>query len=217
MRTAILDLNGFMGGIAGVAGSLFELPEGTKTPNANILLGASYGIADFQIKGIEHRNGGDITKLTADATIALFEELEDVTEGGFGGNNFKFRLTAANDSFHQTNSPNSDHTKGWKIDFTVTPKEGSVSNRDIEYIFDILKLLGEGSFQVTYKGNQIASITHFPRETLRAEKVGEDGEVKNYLYSADWAKVTKNSTLKKFPVFGSGGQNEIYIIKRYVK
>lgn len=142
--TAILDLNGFMGDIAGVTGPAFELPEGTKTPNANYMKRKANGIADFQIKGNEHKNGGDVTELTAYATIALFEELEDVTEGGFGGNNFKFKLTAANDSFHQSNSPNSGHTKGWKIDFTVIPIEGSVSNRDIEYIFDILKLLGEG-------------------------------------------------------------------------
>ena len=93
---------------------------------------------------------------------------------------------------------------------------GLLKPKDLRRVCQDLKLLGEGSFQVTYKGNQIASITHFPRETLRAEKVGEDGEVKNYLYSADWSKVTKNSTLKKFPVFGSGAKNEIFIVRRYV-
>ena len=73
-----------------------------------------------------------------------------------------------------------------------------LKKKDLRRVCQDLKLLGEGSFQVTYQGKKIKSITHFPRETLRAEKVGEDGEVKNYLYSADWSKVTKNSTLKKF-------------------
>ena len=88
--------------------------------------------------------------------------------------------------------------------------------KDLRRVCQDLKLLGEGAFQVTYKGNQIANITHFPRETLRAEKCGEDGEIKNYLYAADWSKVTKQTVLKKFPVFGSGAKNEIFIVRRYV-
>ena len=42
-----------------------------------------------------------------------------------------------------------------------------------------LKLLGEAAFQITYNKNKISAITHFPRETLRAEKMNEKGEVKN--------------------------------------
>jgi len=80
-----------------------------------------------------------------------------------------------------------------------------------------LKLLGEASFQITYKGKQISKITHFPRETLRAEKMNDNGEIENYYYSPDWTKVDKNTELKKIPVFGSKGTgNEIYIVKRYV-
>ena len=88
--------------------------------------------------------------------------------------------------------------------------------KDLRRVCQDLKLLGEGAFQVTYKGKEIDSITHFPRETLRAEKVGDNGEINNYLYSADWSKVKRNSVLKKFPVFGSGAKNEIYIVRRYV-
>ena len=79
-----------------------------------------------------------------------------------------------------------------------------------------LKLLGEASIQVSYKGNQIGKLSHFPRETLRAEKMNDDGEIKNYYYAPDWTKVKKNTELKKIPVFGSGAKNEIFIIKRYV-
>ena len=91
-----------------------------------------------------------------------------------------------------------------------------VKPHDLRNVCQDLKLLGEASFQITYNGNKISAITHFPRETLRAEKMNDNGEVKNYFYSADWTKVNKNTKLKKFPVFGSGAQNEIFIIKRYV-
>ena len=91
-----------------------------------------------------------------------------------------------------------------------------IKPHDLRNVCQDLKLLGEASFQITYNGSKISAITHFPRETLRAEKMNDKGEVKNYFYSADWSKVTKNTKLKKFPVFGSGAQNEIYIIKRYV-
>ena len=80
-----------------------------------------------------------------------------------------------------------------------------------------LKMLGEASLQVTYKGKKVDTVSHFPRETLRAEKMDDSGEVKNYYYSADWSKVTTNTKLTKIPVFGSKGTgNEIFIIKRYI-
>jgi hypothetical protein len=91
-----------------------------------------------------------------------------------------------------------------------------IKNDCLRKVCQDLKLLGEASFQVTYTGNKISAITHFPRETLRAEKMNDKGEIKNYYYAPDWTKVQRNSKLKKFPVFGSGAQNEIYIIKRYV-
>ena len=91
-----------------------------------------------------------------------------------------------------------------------------VKPNDLRNVCQDLKLLGEAAFQITYNGNKISAITHFPRETLRAEKMNDKGEIKNYFYSSDWSKVNRNTKLKKFPVFGSGAQNEIFIIKRYV-
>ena len=91
-----------------------------------------------------------------------------------------------------------------------------VKPNDLRNVCQDLKLLGEAAFQITYNGSKISAITHFPRETLRAEKMNDKGEIKNYFYSADWSKVKQNTKLKKFPVFGSGAQNEIFIIKRYV-
>jgi hypothetical protein len=91
-----------------------------------------------------------------------------------------------------------------------------LKKKDLRRVCQDLKLLGEGAFQVTYQGNKIKSITHFPRETLRAEKCNEEGDIEAYYYSADWKDVTRNTTLKRFPVFGSGAQNEIFIVRRYV-
>lgn len=91
-----------------------------------------------------------------------------------------------------------------------------LKKKDLRRVCQDLKLLGEGAFQVTYQGKKIKSITHFPRETLRAEKCNEEGEIEAYFYSADWENVNRNTKLKRFPVFGSGSQNEIFIVRRYV-
>ena len=80
-----------------------------------------------------------------------------------------------------------------------------------------LKMLGEAALQVTYKAGKINKVTHFPRETLRAEKCDENGDVKNYYYSADWTKVNNATELTKIPVFGTSNKgNEIKIIRRYI-
>jgi len=80
-----------------------------------------------------------------------------------------------------------------------------------------LKMLGEASLQVSYKGKKIASISHFPRETLRAEKMNDKGQIENYFYAPDWTKVTPATELTKMPVFGSKNSgNEIYVIKKYI-
>jgi hypothetical protein len=80
-----------------------------------------------------------------------------------------------------------------------------------------LKMLGEASLQVSYKGKKVASVSHFPRETLRAEKMNDKGQIDNYYYAPDWTKVTQATELTKMPVFGSKNSgNEIYVIKKYI-
>ena len=80
-----------------------------------------------------------------------------------------------------------------------------------------LKMLGEASLQVSYKGKKVASVLHFPRETLRAEKMNDKGQIENYYYAPDWTKVTQATELTKMPVFGSKNSgNEIYVIKKYI-
>jgi len=81
-----------------------------------------------------------------------------------------------------------------------------------------LKLLGEASFQVLYNDKQVARAEHFPRQTLRAEKCNDDGEIEAYYYFHDWAKIKPNDKPKRIAAFGfgNGTEPEIKIIKRYL-
>ena len=81
-----------------------------------------------------------------------------------------------------------------------------------------LKLLGEGSFQVLYKKGQVVRAEHFPRQTLRAEKCNDDGEIEAYYYHPNWKDVKRSDTPKRIAAFGFGNGNEpeIKIVKKYV-
>ena len=81
-----------------------------------------------------------------------------------------------------------------------------------------LKLLGEASFQVLYKDGQVARAEHFPRQTLRAEKCNEDGEIEAFYYHNDWSKIKPSDKPKRIAAFGfgNGTEPEIKIIKRYL-
>lgn len=81
-----------------------------------------------------------------------------------------------------------------------------------------LKLLGEGAFQVLYKKGQVVRAEHFPRQTLRAEKCNEDGEIEAYYYHPKWKDVKRSDKPQRIAAFGFGNGNEpeIKIIKKYV-
>ena len=81
-----------------------------------------------------------------------------------------------------------------------------------------LKLLGEGSIQVLYKDKKVVKGEHFPRQTLRAEKCNEDGQIEAYYYYHDWAKLKRSDKPKRIASFGfgNGTEPEIKIIKKYV-
>ena len=80
-----------------------------------------------------------------------------------------------------------------------------------------LKLLGEASFQVIYQNNKVVKAEHFPRQTLRPEKM-IDGDIRAYYYSPDWANMKKSDKAERIAAFGFGNQTEpeIKIVKRYV-
>ena len=81
-----------------------------------------------------------------------------------------------------------------------------------------LKLLGEGSMQIIYKNGKVYKAEHFPRQTLRAEKCNEDGQIEAYYYHHNWSKIKPSEQPKRIPAFGygNGKESEIKMIKRYV-
>jgi len=84
-----------------------------------------------------------------------------------------------------------------------------------------LKAMGQAAFQVIYnkQKTKIVQVEHFPIETLRMEKMNDDGEVEGYYYSKDWTKIRKKGFEPiRIPAFGYGDKSEgleIYCIKPY--
>ena len=80
------------------------------------------------------------------------------------------------------------------------------------------KMLGMAALQVTYDKRLVKKVTHFPMQTLRAEKCNEDGEVEAWYYHPDWSKIKPSDQPKRIPAFGFGGKkgNELYIVSSYV-
>lgn len=81
-----------------------------------------------------------------------------------------------------------------------------------------LKLLGEASFQVLYKDGKVVRSEHFPRQTLRAEKCNEDGDIEAYYYHPDWGNKKPADKPQRIAAFGfgNGKEPEIKIVKKYV-
>ena len=84
-----------------------------------------------------------------------------------------------------------------------------------------LKALGQAAFQVIYNKDKskIVQVAHMPIETLRMEKMNEDGEITGYYYSKDWTKIRKRGYEPvRIPAFGHGAKGEaleIFCIKPY--
>ena len=84
-----------------------------------------------------------------------------------------------------------------------------------------LKAMGQAAMQVIYNKDKtkIVQVEHMPIETLRMEKMNEDGEVCGYYYSKDWTKIRKKGYEPvRIPAFGHGEKSEgleIYCIKPY--
>ena len=84
-----------------------------------------------------------------------------------------------------------------------------------------LKAMGQAAMQVIYNKDKtkIVQVEHMPIETLRMEKMNDDGEVTGYYYSKDWTKIRKKGFEPiRIPAFGYGEKGEgleIYCIKPY--
>ena len=80
-------------------------------------------------------------------------------------------------------------------------------------------LLGQGCLQLSYnkKKTKILKVSHFPMETLRANKA-VNGVIKKWHYFPNWSKKTQGQKTKTIPSYGCGTDkelNELYIFKPY--
>ena len=93
-----------------------------------------------------------------------------------------------------------------------------LKNKDLFRVVQDYVILGEGAFQITYNTQRrIEKLTYFPRQTLRAEKCNDKGEIEAYYYHPDWKEYRKRDDLKRIPVYGTSNElNEIFIVKKYV-
>ena len=93
-----------------------------------------------------------------------------------------------------------------------------LKKKDLFRVVQDFVILGEGAFQITYnRERKIEKLTYFPRQTLRAEKCNDKGEIEAYYYHPNWIDYKKSDDLKRIPVFGTSKElNELFIVKKYV-
>ena len=93
-----------------------------------------------------------------------------------------------------------------------------LSDRDLKNVIMDRKMLGMASMQVSYKGGKVKKLTHFPMNTLRAEKCDEEGNIRAWYYHPNWSEYKPSDEPLRIPSygFGNGKENELYIIKPYV-
>jgi len=94
-----------------------------------------------------------------------------------------------------------------------------LKDEEVKKIVNDYKLLGQGAVQVVYNKSKtrITSLTHFPMETLRAEKADE-GKIRAYYYHPKWSEYKPSDSPKRIPTFSNGKDNELrelYVIKPY--
>lgn len=81
-----------------------------------------------------------------------------------------------------------------------------------------LKLMGQCAIQVIYTKDRqkIAQLEHFPVETLRAEKMNDEGIVPAYYYWKDWSTIRMGDEPLRIPAYGTSKEPiEIYYIRPY--
>lgn len=95
-----------------------------------------------------------------------------------------------------------------------------ISGKELRKIVVDRKKLGQAAVKVSYNKSKtkVIAISHFPMETLRAEKADSKGVIKAYYYHPKWSDVKPSDEPKRIPTFGNGSKSqrvEIYIIKPY--
>ena len=89
---------------------------------------------NYEEKGEEISNGGDITADMAKYGIAVLEKIKEMYP------NIKVRVTGGNDKYHQSLDYNSRHKEGKALDLTISPD----SQQNINNILKILQGFSAG-------------------------------------------------------------------------
>ena len=103
------------------------------TPNADLLRSAILNL-NYEEKGDEIANGGDITADMAKYGIAVLEKIKEIYP------NIKVRVTGGNDKYHQSLDYNSRHKAGKALDFVISP----VNQQNVDGIVKILQGFSAG-------------------------------------------------------------------------
>lgn len=95
---------------------------------------------------------------------------------------------------------------------------GLTTEEEIRKIVFDYKIFGNAAIQCVFNEDRskIIGFYHLPVDTLRAEKVNDQGEIAGYLYSADWSN--RKSPVTRIPAFGSDEwENDVQVIylKKY--
>jgi len=91
--------------------------------------------------------------------------------------------------------------------------------KEIKRLINDYYLLGQGALQISYSKDKktILKVSHYPMETLRAEKASK-GVIKAYYYHPKWSDIKSSDKPKRIPTFGNGSDdqlNELYVFKPY--
>lgn len=81
-----------------------------------------------------------------------------------------------------------------------------------------LKLMGQAAFQVIYtkQGRSVAQVEHMPIQTIRAEKMSDEGDIDGYYYCADWSKLKPSEKPDRYSAFGTSNDAiELLVIRPY--
>ena len=94
------------------------------------------------------------------------------------------------------------------------------NGRQIKRVVNDYYMLGQGVLQLSYNKSKtkILKVTHFPMETLRAEKANKKGIIEAYYYHPKWSELKTSDKPKRIPTFKNGKKNELnelYVIKPY--
>ena len=94
------------------------------------------------------------------------------------------------------------------------------NGRQIKRVINDYYMLGQGVLQLSYNKSKtkILKVTHFPMETLRAEKANKKGVIEAYYYHPKWSDIKTSDKPKRIPTFKNGKRNELnelYVVKPY--